>query len=173
MTTKRFGVTAAGLVLAAALFSPIGNAAAGLTFEGDTSGARQVAAAPARPAPVPSPTEPYFDPVLESDVVGVRPTAEPKYKQYAFGSRAELERTRRNHTQALQGNATAMRDLGFAYERGWGVLRDYVQAHYWFTLAAENGLQSALTNRDNLEKKMSDTQIAKAEALEEGARPQQ
>ena len=38
-----------------------------------------------------------------------------------------------------QGNARAQYDLGYAYEKGVGVLEDMISAHMWLNLAAAGG----------------------------------
>ena len=40
-------------------------------------------------------------------------------------------------TMAMQGNAKAQYDLGYRYERAYGVEQDYGRAVYWYTKAAE------------------------------------
>jgi len=52
------------------------------------------------------------------------------------------------------------------YERGQGVLKDYVLAHMWFNLAAATGgAPYAATQRDTLTAKMTQAQIAEAQRL--------
>ena len=51
------------------------------------------------------------------------------------------------------------------YKNGQGVLKDKVQAHMWYNLASISGDKYASKNRDNLEKKMTTSQIEKATDL--------
>ena len=66
---------------------------------------------------------------------------------------------------AEQGIADAQYGLGWMYDRGEGVLQDIVLAHMWFNIAASNDHEKAHENRDNLAKKMSHSQIEKAQGL--------
>jgi len=80
---------------------------------------------------------------------------------------------RRDYTTALrefrplaeQGDALAQHNLGFMYYNGWGVPRDYVRAHKWWSLAAANGLKDAAYNRDFVATKMTPAQLAEAQEL--------
>ena len=40
---------------------------------------------------------------------------------------------------AAAGNVGAMTNLGFLYEKGWGVPQDYVKARDWYEKAAAGG----------------------------------
>jgi len=52
------------------------------------------------------------------------------------------------------------------YERGEGVVQDYVQSHKWFSLATSNAvLRVALLKRDAVAAKMTPDQIAEAARL--------
>ena len=67
---------------------------------------------------------------------------------------------------AAQGDARAQYNLGVMYDNGDGVAQDYTRAHMWFNLAAssltgDDG-KRASTNRDNIAKKMTPSQIEKA-----------
>ena len=64
---------------------------------------------------------------------------------------------------ADQGNADAQFNLGIMYENGQGVEEDYVRAHMWFNIAASSGDNGAQSSRDDVAKKMSRTQIEKAQ----------
>jgi len=67
---------------------------------------------------------------------------------------------------ANQGDAFAQTNLGVMYAKGRGVLKDKVQAHMWYNLATISGKNKyASKNRDNIEKKMSASQIEKATDL--------
>ena len=50
---------------------------------------------------------------------------------------------------AAQGDATAQTKLGFMYERGQGVPKDYPEAARWYGLAAAQGLADAQFNLGN------------------------
>ena len=50
--------------------------------------------------------------------------------------------------------------LGYMYATGKGVLKDYVEAHKWFNLAASHGNNDAIKACAGVEKRMSREQIA-------------
>lgn len=62
-----------------------------------------------------------------------------------------------------QGDANAQFNLGLMCEEGQGVVQDFIEAHKWYNLAGSNGHESATSNRENLEKRMTPTQIAEAQ----------
>ncbi len=64
---------------------------------------------------------------------------------------------------ANAGDRRAMLELGRLYDKGLGVIQDYVEAHKWFNLAASRGEVAALAERDALEAKMTPTQLAGAQ----------
>jgi len=66
---------------------------------------------------------------------------------------------------AQLGHPLAQANLGAAYAAGEGVKQDIVQAFVWFGLAAAQGIPSALQNRNELRKHMSDELIANAQRL--------
>ena len=66
---------------------------------------------------------------------------------------------------ADQGDADAQFRLGFMYEVGQGVTQDYVRAHMWLNISASSGDKTARSNRDIVAKKMSQTQIEKAQEM--------
>ena len=66
---------------------------------------------------------------------------------------------------ADQGDANAQYDLGILYAKGRGVLRDYVQAHMWASLAAAQNQENATKLRDFLAELMTPEQIAEAQRL--------
>jgi hypothetical protein len=68
---------------------------------------------------------------------------------------------------ADQGLPRAQYELGNMYERGEGVLQDYVRAHMWFNLASRgvDDRQNAINNRDKLAQRMTPAQIAEAQKL--------
>jgi TPR repeat protein len=66
---------------------------------------------------------------------------------------------------AEQGYASAQNNLGVMYEYGQGVAQDYKSAHMWFNIAAANGNSTAAKNRDVVAKKMTPSQIEKAQDM--------
>jgi hypothetical protein len=72
---------------------------------------------------------------------------------------------------AEQGHAFGQLNLGVMYHNGQGVLQDYALAHMWFNLSGSNGNKKAVHNRDILEKKMSPTQIEKAQDMARNWKP--
>ncbi len=66
---------------------------------------------------------------------------------------------------AGQGHAAAQRSLGLKYEYGLGVSQDYPLAHMWYNLAAIGGDKFSATARNVLSKRMTPTQIARAQKL--------
>ena len=67
---------------------------------------------------------------------------------------------------AERGNASAQNNLGFMYVYGKGVLQDYVRAHMWFNIAASSGgSKNSSKSRDNVAKKMTPSQVEKAQKL--------
>jgi hypothetical protein len=66
---------------------------------------------------------------------------------------------------AEQGHAGAQSNLGAIYGEGQGVPQDYVLAHMWFSLAAAEGNEKAVQNRDLAEKRMTPAEMSKAERL--------
>jgi len=85
------------------------------------------------------------------------------YKAYQRGDYATALRIFRQ--LAEQGNANAQADLGSMYEKGQGVVQDYVQAHMWYNLGAARGNKPGRENRDLLAKQMTPAQIAEAQRL--------
>lgn len=55
--------------------------------------------------------------------------------------------------------------LGVLYNQGEGVAQDYVEAYKWLVLAIANGGDDAVELRDLLRKKMTPSQIKKAQTL--------
>jgi uncharacterized protein len=68
-------------------------------------------------------------------------------------------------TDARQGRADALYNLGLAYSTGQGVDVDFVAAHKWFNLAAMKGLELAKNWRAQISREMNSTQIAEAQRL--------
>ena len=63
------------------------------------------------------------------------------------------------------GDSKAQNSLGILYGKGLGVLQDMVLAHMWFNIATSNGNEVAKKNRDNLIKRMTLSQLEKAQDL--------
>ena len=57
------------------------------------------------------------------------------------------------------------------YFKGTGVLQDYALAHMWFNLSGSNGNKNAVFNRDIIEKRMSPSQIEKAQEMARNWKP--
>jgi uncharacterized protein len=68
-------------------------------------------------------------------------------------------------TDAKQGRADALYNLGLAYSTGQGVDVDYVAAHKWFNLAAMKGSEIAKSWRASIAVEMDTSQIAEAQKL--------
>ena len=66
---------------------------------------------------------------------------------------------------AEQGDATAQTNLGIKYFIGKGVPQDYVRAHMWGNLGASNGNKNGAKLRDLVAKKMTSSQLEKAQKL--------
>jgi hypothetical protein len=66
---------------------------------------------------------------------------------------------------AEEGSAMAQYKLASMYEKGEGLLKDFVYAHMWANLSATNGYAEAKDLRDALEKKMTASQMEKAQDL--------
>lgn len=69
-----------------------------------------------------------------------------------------------HHMAADQSDSDAQHNLGFLYAGGWGVSQDFVQAHMWYNIAAAHGSAGAAEKRDALAGRMTNLQIAEAEA---------
>ena len=74
---------------------------------------------------------------------------------------------------AEQGDAGAQYNLGVMYAKGQGVMQDYVQAHMWFNLAAAQGDKDSTKYRDIVEKRMTTSDISKAQRMARQWRPGQ
>lgn len=68
-------------------------------------------------------------------------------------------------TDAKQGRADALYNLGLAYSTGQGVGVDFVAAHKWFNLAAMKGVELAKSWRAQISSEMNASQIAEAQKL--------
>ena len=66
---------------------------------------------------------------------------------------------------AEQGHVMAWRRLGEMHATGRGTPKDFVRAHMWFTLCAEEGVGAAEASLGYLAARMSPEQIAESEEL--------
>ena len=64
---------------------------------------------------------------------------------------------------AAQEHRNAQYQLGKMYQDGQGVDQDYALAHMWFKLCGSSGDEGCLKNQDIVTKKMTPTQIEKAQ----------
>jgi TPR repeat protein len=64
-----------------------------------------------------------------------------------------------------QGIAEAQYKLGSRYASGHEVIKNNVYAHMWFNVAASSGQKTAAPNRDIVAKRMSSSQMEKAQDL--------
>ena len=71
----------------------------------------------------------------------------------------------RCHKVAEQGQAKSQYSLGVMYEKGQGVIQDYIIAHMWLNIASSNGSKQAQKKRKEIEVKMSTNQISEAQKL--------
>ena len=55
--------------------------------------------------------------------------------------------------------------------KGIGVLQDYVLAHMWFNICAAGGREDCMEARTRVQKKMSRTQIDKAQEMARNWKP--
>ena len=62
-------------------------------------------------------------------------------------------------------------NLGVMYDQGQGVSKDYVLAHMWFNLSGSNGFERAIKYRNKIEKKMTPSQIEKAQEIARNWKP--
>jgi TPR repeat protein len=66
---------------------------------------------------------------------------------------------------AEQGNSTAQHNLGWMHDNGQGFIQNYTRAHMWYNISASLGFEGAVKNRDIIAKKMTPSQIEKAQTL--------
>jgi TPR repeat protein len=72
---------------------------------------------------------------------------------------------------AEQGEEVSQYNLGYMYLKGQGVLQDYALAHMWFILSGSNGNKNAVDNRNIVEKRMSPSQLEKAQDMARNWKP--
>ena len=70
---------------------------------------------------------------------------------------------------ALRGEVDAQYALGLIYAEGRGVTIDLAQAHYWLSLAVEQGDKDADLLRNIVGSQMTDEEYAAAKRLRAGA----
>jgi TPR repeat protein len=66
---------------------------------------------------------------------------------------------------ASQGFVNSQNNLGEMYLNGMGVPIDLVQAHMWFSLAGRNGDPDAIQSFEDIEKELTNEQIAEAQQM--------
>ena len=66
---------------------------------------------------------------------------------------------------AKQNHKKAQGTLGWMYEAGKGVRRDYIMAFVWYDVAVANGHKKAHRNRNSAESKLDEDELKKAQAL--------
>ena len=59
------------------------------------------------------------------------------------------------------------------YEKGEGVLQDYALAHMWFNICAAGGREDCVEKRNRVGRKMSTSQIEKAQEMARNWKPKQ
>jgi TPR repeat protein len=74
---------------------------------------------------------------------------------------ATRQKFRKCKAKAEKGDAESQYIVGFCYELGSGIKKDYVEAYAWFNLAAKT-YQRAAFDRDDLGKGMSPQQFVDA-----------
>ena len=66
---------------------------------------------------------------------------------------------------AAKGHKMAQGTLGWMYEAGKGLRRDYIMAFVWYELAITNGHKKAHRNRSNVKSELDDIGLQKARVL--------
>jgi len=72
---------------------------------------------------------------------------------------------------AMRGDANAMYDLGLLYAEGKGVAKNEELAYFWWLLSASRGNQDAITNREWIEKSLTQEQISQVQAAAKTGSP--
>ena len=72
---------------------------------------------------------------------------------------------------ADQGNASTQNNLSYMYYKGQGVPKDYVLAHMWWNIASSNGHNGDIKFREIIEKRMSPSQLKKAQEMARNWKP--
>jgi uncharacterized protein len=87
-----------------------------------------------------------------------------QYEGHALAQN-DAEAARWYRKAAEKGDAGAIYRLGRMYDEGRGVAQSFLQAHKWDNIAGALGSRSARRHRDKIAKKMTSTQIIKAQKL--------
>lgn len=86
--------------------------------------------------------------------------------RYGMGvTQSYKEEYRWNIKAAEKGYVGAHFELGWMYDKGQGVLQDNVYAHMWYNIAASNGETMGETLREEIAKKMTASDLSKAQDL--------
>ena len=72
---------------------------------------------------------------------------------------------------AEQGFPGGQQDLGVMYNLGRGVPQDFALAHMWFNVCASTGNEKCMKQRNIMEKKMTPSQIEKAQDMARNWKP--
>ena len=107
----------------------------------------------------------YCDRVLAVDTDMVTANV---YRAYALQARGRFDDAVRECQHIIArypGNADASALLGSMYESGQGVVRDLVQADFWFIAAAASGDSTDRENQFLVERKMTRVDINQARML--------
>ena len=100
-------------------------------------------------------------------VQGELSKSEQSYKDATRAYRVGDYATAVKHLRPLaeQGHKRAQGTLGWMYEAGKGVQRDYIMAFVWYDLAVTNGHKKAHRNRNSVQSKLDKDELKKAQAL--------
>ena len=94
------------------------------------------------------------------------PKPKVETKKEVVGTKTDTKKINKEwQLLAEEGSAMAQYKLASMYEQGEGLLKDFVYAHMWANLSATNGYAEAKDLRDALEKKMTASQMEKAQDL--------
>ena len=85
-------------------------------------------------------------------------------KEYATALK-EFKLVAEKYRGLAQSKGLAMYFLGQMYEKGKGVIKDFVIAHMWYNIGSSNGQFMAKLNRDFLVREMTPSQIEEAQRL--------
>ena len=66
---------------------------------------------------------------------------------------------------AEKGHVSAQYNPSLMYALGHGIIQDHVYAHVWSNIAASSGHKNATANRDVIAKRMTASQLEKAQEL--------
>lgn len=103
-----------------------------------------------------------FQPLADQGDAGGQLGLDVMYSKGYGVLKDSVEAVRWFRLAAKQGQAYAQLILGLMYDDGRGVLKDSVTAHMWCNISSANGNKGAGKARDNLEKQMTQDQIAEA-----------